>query len=116
MSEVGIDIIEIYRIERAIQRHGDRFLERVFTAREISLYHNKTNSLTARFAAKEAVMKLLGGGIYHWHDIEILNDVAGKPQLTLYGEAQVKAAGLKLNIAVSLSHSKEYAVAVAVSV
>jgi len=115
----GIDIIEIARIKKAIARWGEAFLHRVYTEAEIKLYSNKPPSLAARFACKEAVMKLLGTGRrgVHWREIETLSHPGGKPLVNLYGRAQSRAneMGLK-EIAVSLSHSKEYAIASVTSI
>ena len=110
----GIDIIEIARIKKAVARWGESFLHRVYTNSELKLYREKPASLAARFACKEAVMKLLGTGRrgIHWREIETLSHPSGKPLLNLYGNAQSKASELGIKeIAVSLSHSKEYAIA-----
>ena len=110
---VGIDIIEIARIEKAIARWDERFLHRVYTDHELHLYSRKPQSLAARFAGKEAVMKLLGTGRrgVSWREIEILSHSSGKPLVNLYGRAQNKARKLGIKeIAVSLSHSREYAI------
>jgi holo-[acyl-carrier protein] synthase len=117
MQAIGIDIIEIPRIKAAITRQGEDFLKRVYTESEIKLYRWKLPSLAARFAAKEAVIKALGKTTAgaRLKDIEILADDKGKPLVNLYGEAQNQAKALGLDeIAVSLSHSKEYAIAVAI--
>ena len=116
MAEIGVDIIEIPRIAGAIDRFGDRFLRRIYTEREIEKYHNRVPSLATRFAAKEAVMKVLGTGFrgIGWHDIEILSDSRGKPVVLLHGRAQARAEALGIrSVTVSLSDSKEYAVAMA---
>jgi len=114
MPYIGVDIIEIARIERAIARWGEDFLHRVYTDLELRLCRKKLSSLAARFAGKEAVIKALGTknkGI-SWQEIEILSDPSGKPLVRLYGKAQNQAKGLGLdNLAISLSHSKEYAIA-----
>ena len=114
MHHIGIDIIEIARIEKAIARWRESFLHRVYTEPELKLCHNKPSSLAARFAGKEAVIKALGTqskGI-SWKEIEILSDPSGKPLVHLYGKAQNQAGSLGLNnFAISLSHSKEYAIA-----
>jgi holo-[acyl-carrier protein] synthase len=113
MQYIGVDIIEIDRIEQLIRRWGDTFLQRVFTPAELKLF-NKTSSLAARFAAKEAVLKALGAcdkGI-SWQEIEILADLNGKPLVNLMGKAKLKADESSISkINISLSHSKEYAVA-----
>ena len=114
MHHIGVDIIEIARIEKAIEHWGERFLHRVYTEPELRLCRKKPASLAARFAGKEAVMKALGTGIkgISWREIEILAEPSGKPSLNLYGKAQNKAGGLYLGkLAISLSHSKEYAIA-----
>ena len=114
MHHIGIDIVEIARIERAIARWGESFLHRVYTEPELRLYHKKPSSLAARFAGKEAVIKALGTqpkGI-NWKEIEIVSDADGKPLVHLYGNAQNQANSLGLDdLAISLSHSKKYAIA-----
>ena len=114
----GVDIIEISRIRNTVDEWGERFLQRIFTDAEQALCHRKAHSLAVRFAGKEAVMKLLGTGIIgiRWRDIEILAYDTGKPRLQLYGGAKRKAEELGLeDIAISLSHSDEYAIATAFS-
>ncbi|MFC2017253.1 holo-ACP synthase [Chloroflexota bacterium] len=114
MHYIGVDIIEIARIERAIARWEGSFLHRVYTDLELKLCRKKPSSLAARFAAKEAVIKAIGTqtkGI-GWREIEILAEPDGKPLVHLYGKAQTQADSLGLGqFAISLSHSKEYAVA-----
>ena len=115
----GIDIIEISRIKKAIDRWGERFLQRIYTEAELRLYCKKPQSLAARFACKEAVMKLLGTGRKGagWREIETLSRSSGKPLVKLYGRAQKQAEKLGIKeIAVSLSHSKEYAIASVVGI
>jgi holo-[acyl-carrier protein] synthase len=113
MQYVGVDIIEINRIEEVIKRWGKTFLERVFTPSELKLCSN-TSSLAARFAAKEAVLKAIGAcdkGI-SWQDIEILAEGSGKPLVNLTGKAKFQADTSAISrISLSLSHSKDYAVA-----
>ena len=115
----GIDIIEIARIKKAIARWGEAFLHRVYTDSELRLYRKSPSSLAARFAGKEAVMKLLGMGRngVKWREIETLSHPSGKPLVNLYGRAQSEAKKLGVKeIAVSLSHSKEYAIASVVGI
>ena len=115
----GIDIIEIARIKKAVERWGEAFLHRVYTDAEIERYRQKPPSLAARFACKEAVMKLLGTGRrgVHWREIETLSQPGGKPVVNLYGRARRRASRLGLKeIAVSLSHSKEHAIASVVAI
>ncbi len=117
MRYIGIDIIEIARIEVAAREWGDRFLRRVYTDAELERYRGRSSSLAARFAAKEAVIKVLGTrerGI-GWHDIEILADPNGRPRVTLHRRAKQQADDLGLGaVSISLSHSREYAVSFAV--
>lgn len=111
---IGVDIIEIGRIKEAVNHWGERFLRRIYTEAELAAYRHKPSSLAARFACKEAVMKLLGtgrNGVY-WREVETLSHPSGKPLVNLYGRAQNKADELGIEeIAVSLSHSKEHAIA-----
>jgi holo-[acyl-carrier protein] synthase len=111
---IGTDIIEIARIKRASSRWGERFLHRIYTEPELNRYGQSPGSLAARFACKEAVMKLLDAdrkGI-SWQDIETLSYPGGKPWLKLYGRAQIEANNLGIKeIAVSLAHSRDYAIA-----
>ena len=114
MQHIGVDIIEITRIEEAITNWGERFLNRIYTEAELKLCRRNPAPLAARFASKEAVMKLLGTGVkgVRWKDIETLSHLSGKPLVNLHGSARAKAANLGIKeIAVSLSHSREYAIA-----
>ena len=114
MQHIGVDIVEIARIERAVIQWGDRFLHRIYTDAELKLCRQKPSTLAARFASKEAVMKLLGTGIngVGWKEVETLAHPSGKPLVNLYGRAQTEAKRLGLkDIAISLSHSREYAIA-----
>lgn len=111
---VGVDIIEIDRVADVIRRHGDRFLERVYTADEIAYCRGRISELAARFAAKEAVMKALGTGIrgVGWRDIEVLPNRRGKPLVFLYGRGATRARHIQMTgLEVSLTHSKVYAIA-----
>ncbi|MFB0559215.1 MAG: holo-ACP synthase [Dehalococcoidales bacterium] len=111
MHYIGVDIVEIARIEKAIARRGEGFLRRIFTKPELKLCYKKPASLAARFAGKEAVIKALGRSI-KWREIEILADRNGKPLVHLHGKAQSQADSLGLDrLTISLSHPKEYAIA-----
>lgn len=115
----GVDLIEIERVRAAIERHGERFLRRVFTDQELAAYGGRVESLAGRFAAKEAVSKALGCGIGEvtWQEIEILRGERGEPQVVLHGAAALKARTLGLGAwSLSLSHSREFAVAFVVAV
>ena len=114
MRCVGVDIVEIARLEKAIARHGENFLKRIYTDSELKLYRNKLPSLAARFAAKEAVVKALGklARDISLKEIEILSGPGGQPIVNLYGKTQQQAKGMGLGkLAITISHSKEYAVA-----
>ena len=115
---LGSDVIEIVRIATSIERFGDRFLRRVFTADEIAYCQRKKNaaeSFAARFAAKEAGAKALGTGISHgiaWPEIEVRREASGKPTLHWSGRAKEIAAELGVRrCSVSLTHSRELAMA-----
>jgi holo-[acyl-carrier protein] synthase len=114
---IGTDIIEIWRVREIIEEWGERFLRRVYTESELDLYGRRAHTLAAIFASKEAVMKLLGTGArgVGWRDIETLHHPTGKPFIRLNGRAKKEADKLGItSIDVSLSHSREYAVATAV--
>jgi holo-[acyl-carrier protein] synthase len=117
MTSIGIDVVEIERIESAIKQWEKRFLNRVYTEAELKLCQDRMPSLAARFAAKEAVMKVLGTGArgVSWREIEILADARGKPLVKLYGQAQIKAKELNLSeFSISLSDTKQIAIATAI--
>lgn len=119
MASVGVDIIEIKRIESAVNWGRERFLRRVYTEAELKTCQDRLSSLASRFAAKEAVMKVLGtGGIgIAWREIEIITGDDGRPSVRLHGQALNKATRLNLKeVSVSLSDSKEYAIAVAIGI
>ena len=114
---VGVDMIEIDRVARVLQRHPRRFLERVFTPEEVAFCRGRVPELAARFAAKEATMKALGTGARSvaWRDIEVLPDRRGKPLVYLYGGAAERAELIGLDaMDISLSHLADFAVAVVV--
>lgn len=111
---IGVDIIEIDRIADCVERFGPRFLRRVYTDQELSYCSDRVGSLAARWAAKEAVSKALGTGIGEigWRDIEIVNDGRLRPSVSLYGAAAARAGALGVSkFAVSLSHTREHAIA-----
>jgi holo-[acyl-carrier protein] synthase len=114
---VGVDVIEIARIERTLADFGDRFLRRVYTERERERFRTRPSELAARFAAKEATSKALGTGIrgIRWQEMEVLSNARGKPLLLLHGSAAARAALLGLvSFDVSLTHSRTDAMAVVV--
>jgi holo-[acyl-carrier protein] synthase len=114
---IGIDVIEITRIEQAVSRWHDAFLTRIYTAAELEYSRNRYASLAARFAAKEAVMKALGTGTtgMRWQDIEILSEENGKPVVRLHGKAQHKGDELGVrDFSISISHCEKYAVALVI--
>lgn len=114
----GIDVIEIERIERAVERWGDRFLNRVYTPTEIAHCRGRAQSLAGRFAAKEAASKALGVGIrtLHWKDIEVVRGPRGKPLMRLHGKAEriARERGLT-QFEVSITHSRTDAIVVVIA-
>ena len=114
MIYTGIDIIEIDRIIRVKDLYQARFLKKIYTLNEIKYCRNRGPQLASRFAAKEAIMKNLGTGIrgIPWKSIEVVRMRGQAPQILLHGPAKAKAKELKIKyIALSLSHSKNLAVA-----
>jgi holo-[acyl-carrier protein] synthase len=114
MYSVGVDIIEIERVQGVIDRWGQRFLGRIYTGAELDFCRGRVPELAVRFAGKEAVMKALGTGRrgVSWRDIEILPNRRRAPLVFLHGRARRRANKLGLKeLAISLSHSRDYAVA-----
>ena len=114
----GVDLIDIARVRDAVERHGDRFLARIFTQAEQEECEGRFASLAARFAAKEAAAKALGCGIgdVSWQDIEVRGDEKNAPHLYLHGEAERMADLLGLTEwSVSLSHTEDQAIAFVVA-
>ncbi len=117
---VGTDIIEIERIEEAIGRHGDRFLNRLFTEKEKKYclrYKKPGTHFAGRFAAKEAILKAFGTGLQKemtWKEIEIVNDRQGKPEVHL--SERLKKIMAMDHIFISISHCESYATATAIVV
>ena len=114
MLVTGIDIIEIERIQSAVARWGDRFLQRIYTDQELDFCRGQIPRLAARFAAKEAAVKALGTGIrgIGWTEVEVVRQKGEAPSLRLHGKAAQKAKSLGIReLALSLSHSRDYAVA-----
>ena len=118
MLATGVDIIEISRVRGVLERFGQRFLDRVYTPNEIAFCRDRPPNLAARFAAKEATMKALGSGVrgIGWKDIEVIRHPSGVPSIKLHGRAKARAERLGVKeISVSLSHSRDYAVAFVVT-
>ena len=108
----GVDITEVRRIRQAVEKWGEDFLGRIFTKTEIENAKTKTSfyqHLAGRFAAKEAIFKAVGDNRLSWQDIQIHNDQAGKPVCIF-----LNGRGKDINVAISISHVKTYAVANAV--
>ena len=118
----GTDIIEISRIKESIEKYGETFIDRIYSPHEIEYCEKKGQvkyqHYAARFASKEAVAKMLGTGFngsFEWKEIEVINDELGKPQIKLSGGAKKIFDEEKLEkIDISLSHCKEYAVAMVI--
>ena len=120
---IGTDIIECVRIGQLIERHGEIFLTRVFTEREISYCQarrNATEHFAGRFAAKEAVLKCLGSGMAKglcWTDIEVRNEPSGKPSIAIHGATRELTDRLRIeDILISISHCRAYATAYATAI
>lgn len=117
---IGTDIVEIERIKTAIERHGDRFLSRLFTENErlyCERFKDSIPRFAGRFAAKEAVLKAFGTGLkgdMEWKEVEIVNDPNGKPLVNLSSRL-LKLLGVR-NIFISISHCQAYATATAIVV
>jgi holo-[acyl-carrier protein] synthase len=114
----GIDLAEIRRIQQSVERYGNRFLDRVFTAAEQAYCLRKRNaaeSLAARFAAKEAGAKALGTGISHgvrWLEIEVVRELSGRPTIRFHGRAAQIAERLGVvHAALSITHTASLAMA-----
>jgi phosphopantetheine--protein transferase-like protein len=117
--ELGIDIIRVERISEALARFGERFVARVLTPAEAAYVRGRAESLAGRWAAKEAVSKVLGLGVrgIGWRDIEIERLPTGQPAVRLRGRAARRADQLGMSqVAVSISHEDDYAVAAAYGV
>ncbi|MBA7482157.1 Holo-[acyl-carrier-protein] synthase [subsurface metagenome] len=118
----GIDLVDCPRIEEMVARHGERFVQRIFTAAEQAYAEANKNGiekLAGRFAAKEAILKLMGTGWrgkIAWTDIEIINNSSGQPEVTLGGEVEKIADKLGIkHISVSITHTANFAIASAVA-
>jgi holo-[acyl-carrier protein] synthase len=118
----GIDLVDFPRIEQMIERHGPRFVDRVFTAAEQAYarsHRNTVETYAGRFAAKEAILKLVGTGWrgkIAWTDIEVTNNEAGQPRVTLSGEVKEIAGRMRIEqISLSITHTANFAIASAVA-
>lgn len=118
----GIDLVDFPRIEDMLAKHGERFLDRVFTPREqadAEETRNRVEKLAGRFAAKEAVLKLIGTGWrgeIAWTDIEVINNPLGQPQVNISGEVKRIADELQIEqITISITHTANFAIASAVA-
>jgi holo-[acyl-carrier protein] synthase len=114
----GVDLAEVPRIQASIERFGEKFIQRIYTAREIAYVERKANKFeryAARFAAKEAGMKAIGTGWrrgVRWQDFEVANLPSGKPTLLLHGVAAEFAERLGVkNVSLSLTHTSELGMA-----
>jgi len=116
--EVGVDLVDIDRIVAVLGRYPERFRRRVLTEAEDRYCRGRVERIAGRWAAKEAISKVLGLGVrgVGWREIEILPNRAGQPQVTLHARAAARAAFLHLGeVSVSISHERKMAVAVAVA-
>jgi holo-[acyl-carrier protein] synthase len=117
----GVDLCEVARIKDAIVRHGRRFVDRIYTDREIAYSESKANlyeRYAARFAAKEAGMKALGTGWHggvRWRDFEVINLPSGRPTLQFHGKAAEYMERLSVqNISLSMTHTSVQAMAIVI--
>ena len=118
-TELGVDIVKVERIAAAIARFGQRFADRVLTAREQRYVRQRPETFAGRWAAKEAVSKVLGLGVrgIGWKDIEVERLPTGQPAVRLHGRAAARAQQLGMaRIALSITHESDYAVAIAFGV
>ena len=118
-AELGLDIIRVERIREALERFGPRFVDRVLTPAEARYVRGRAETFAGRWAAKEAVSKVLGLGVrgVGWRDIEIERLPTGQPAVRLHGRAAARADQLGLDrVAVSITHEREYALAIAFGV
>jgi holo-[acyl-carrier protein] synthase len=116
---VGIDIIEVERVRKVYEKHGERFLARVFTQNEVQQCRNKIARLAGRFAAKEAISKALGTGMrgVRWQEMEIVQLRSGRPSVRLHGTAKLRAQQLGLSaFDVSIADLAQLSIAIAVGV
>ncbi len=112
---IGIDIIEIDRIEGVLNKYPERFIEKIFTDFEQKYCRGRASRLAARFASKEAVMKALGTGVrgVGWKEIEVRRHPSGKPFIVLHGRAKIRANKMDIrSIELSISHSRNLATAI----
>jgi holo-[acyl-carrier protein] synthase len=116
---IGVDIIEIHRVKKSVEKYGDHFLKKIYTKKELDYCLSKADKyqhLAARFAAKEAVYKALSSGWNKnigWKNIEITNEPNGMPIVTLNGEVKTFLSSQK-SLKISISHSQDYVACVAI--
>ena len=120
---LGTDIVEVERISRMIEQHGDSFVRRIFTAAEVEYCQQRKHSaepFAGRWAAKEAVMKVLGTGFVqgtHFQEIEVVSEKSGRPRIVLHGSTAEVANQLGISdVLITISHCREYATATAIGV
>ena len=120
---LGTDIVEVERIGRMIEQHGDSFVRRIFTAAEVEYCQQRKHSaepFAGRWAAKEAVMKVLGTGFVqgtHFQEIEVVSEKSGRPRIVLHGSTAEVANQLGISdVLITISHCREYATATAIGV
>lgn len=115
---VGVDMIEVERVRKVFERHGERFLKRVYTEDEIRQCRGKVARLAGSFAAKEAISKALGTGIHgvSWREMEIVQLRSGRPTVRLHGVAKLRALQLGLSaFDVSIADLAQFSIAIAVA-
>lgn len=116
---VGVDIIEVERVRKVFEHHGERFLKRVYTEIEVLQCRGRVQKLAGRFAAKEAISKALGTGLHGvaWREMEVVHLRSGRPSVRLHGNAKRRAEELGLSaFDVSMADLKQFSIAIAVAV
>ena len=120
---LGTDIVEVERIGRMVEQHGDSFVQRIFTPGEVEYCRQRKHSaepFAGRWAAKEAVMKVLGTGFIqgtHFQEIEVIPEESGRPRIVLHGSTAEFAKQLGIGeVLITISHCREYATATAIGV
>jgi holo-[acyl-carrier protein] synthase len=115
---VGVDIIEVERVRRVYEHHGERFLQRIFTELEVRQCRGRVARLAGRFAAKEAISKALGTGLHGvaWREMEVVQLRSGRPSVRLHGKAKQRAEALGLSaFDVSIADLQTFSIAIAVA-
>jgi holo-[acyl-carrier protein] synthase len=115
---IGVDVVDVHRLQETIERQGDRFVEKIFTSSEVKYCRSRKHPyehFAARFAAKEAVGKALQtgwSGVFQWKDVEVMNEPSGAPRVMLHNKMAAQLSGQRIHL--SLSHTQSTVIAFAV--